>query len=121
MMTENGRLAMLLHEIKTFAMQTPPSIEYTELTLADIQMVFVDSLDPSQFAVTTIGHINDAGFLALRRNVEVATTVGKFIVDLYHDEKGQILWELHEELVAIFTFTSTARKAWYQLLSFQTS
>ena len=110
---------MLLHELKTFAMETPLSIEYTELTLADVQMVFVDSLD--QFVVTTIGHINDAVFLALRRNVEVATTVGKFIVDLYHDEKGQILWELHEELVAIFTFTSTARKAWYQLLSFQTS
>ena len=43
----------------------------------------------------------------------MANTVGKFIVGLYRDEKGQIQWELHEELVEIFTFIgANSRKAW---------
>ena len=55
-MTENARLAVLLNEVKTFAMEIPLSIEYTELTLADVELVFVDSLD--QLLTTTIGRIN---------------------------------------------------------------
>ena len=51
-MTENARLAVLLHEVKTFAMEIPLSIEYTELTLADVELAFVDSLD--QFAQIVI-------------------------------------------------------------------
>ena len=88
-MTENARLAVLLHEVKTFAMEIPLSIEYTELTLADVKFVFVDSLD--QLVTTTIGCINATqpqssgplresnvqSFLVLRRNIENGKYGGK--------------------------------------------
>jgi hypothetical protein len=73
---------MLLHELKTFAMETPLSIEYTELTLADVQMVFVDSLD--QFVVTTIGHINAAQRSGPLAGIESAG----FLVPLAPEECG---------------------------------
>lgn len=54
--TEMEHLAILLHEVKMFATATPLFVMYDEFTLADVKMVFVDSLD--QLVTTTIGRIN---------------------------------------------------------------
>ena len=51
--------------------------------------------------------------------MEVVTRVGNFIVGLYRDQKGDVLWILHQELEAIFTFVgANPNKPWLPVLEF---